>query len=148
MAKKIAGKPSRRDFVKWSGLSGGVILLRSGAILHAEQPSRRIITFDCYGTLIEMRPVGVFLAKLADQHGIDRKAFGSAFGRELDLWLYSAPPREQLRSTYGFEISPGWLDHLMKSSIRFNSGGSGSFVSGDGLVITNSARRRTGDGHR
>src|SRR5213082_1589529 len=30
-----------------------------------------------------------------------------------------------------------WLDHLQKSSVRFSSGGSGSFISADGLVITN-----------
>jgi len=53
------------------------------------------------------------------------------------MWLYSSPPKEQLRSKYGFELTAGWLDHLMKSSVRFNSGGSGSFVSEDGLVISN-----------
>src|SRR5215813_3326515 len=30
-----------------------------------------------------------------------------------------------------------WLEHVQKSSVRFNSGGSGSFVSPDGLVLTN-----------
>src|SRR5262249_25609551 len=30
-----------------------------------------------------------------------------------------------------------WLDHLQKSSVRFNSGGSGSFISANGLCITN-----------
>jgi hypothetical protein len=53
------------------------------------------------------------------------------------MWLYSAPPREQIKKKYGFDLTDAWLEHLMKSSVRFNSGGSGSFVSGDGLVITN-----------
>jgi hypothetical protein len=53
------------------------------------------------------------------------------------MWLYSAPPREQIKAKYGFDVTDAWLEHLMKSSVRFNSGGSGSFVSGDGLVITN-----------
>ena len=53
------------------------------------------------------------------------------------MWLFSEPPREQLKAKYNFDATDAWLDHLMKSSVRFNSGGSGSFVSADGLVITN-----------
>jgi len=53
------------------------------------------------------------------------------------LWLFNQPPRELLRERYGFDAAPAWLDHLQKASIRFNSGGSGSFVSEDGLLISN-----------
>ena len=53
------------------------------------------------------------------------------------MWLFSAPPLKQLKEKYQFEPTPQWLDHLQKSSVRFNSGGSGSFVSATGLVITN-----------
>ncbi len=53
------------------------------------------------------------------------------------MWLYSAPPRHQIKAKYGFDLTDAWLEHLMKASVRFNSGGSGSFVSADGLVITN-----------
>src|SRR5215204_5546589 len=53
------------------------------------------------------------------------------------MWLYSAPPRQQVKAKYGFDLTDAWLEHLMKSSVRFNSGGSGSFVSANGLVITN-----------
>lgn len=56
---------------------------------------------------------------------------------EEGMWLYSNPPRQQLKEKYNFDATAPWLDHLMKSSVRFNSGGSGSFVSGDGLVLTN-----------
>ena len=53
------------------------------------------------------------------------------------MWLYTNPPLAQLKERYGFEPGKDWLEHLQKSSVRFNSGGSGSFVSKDGLVMTN-----------
>src|SRR5213596_3177081 len=53
------------------------------------------------------------------------------------MWLFNAPPLKQLKEKYQFEPSPQWLEHLQKASVRFNSGGSGSFVSPNGLVITN-----------
>jgi hypothetical protein len=53
------------------------------------------------------------------------------------MWLYSNPPTKQLKEKYGFEPTKEWLDHLQRSSVRFNSGGSGSFVSANGLVMTN-----------
>jgi hypothetical protein len=62
---------------------------------------------------------------------------GGAAHADEGMWLYSAPPRAQIKKKYGFDLTDAWLEHLMKSSVRFNSGGSGSFVSGDGLVITN-----------
>jgi hypothetical protein len=56
---------------------------------------------------------------------------------EEGMWLFNSPPLKQFRAKYQFEPTPQWLDHLQKSSVRFNSGGSGSFVSANGLVITN-----------
>lgn len=53
------------------------------------------------------------------------------------MWLYSNPPRKQLEERHGFKVTDTWLEHLMQSSVRFNSGGSGSFVSEDGLVLSN-----------
>src|SRR5256886_1190409 len=53
------------------------------------------------------------------------------------MWLFNHPPRKQLKEKYGFDVTETWLDHVQKSSVRFNSGGSGSFVSEDGLVISN-----------
>jgi Peptidase S46 len=53
------------------------------------------------------------------------------------MWLFSNPPRDYLKKKYGFDADQKWLDHVQKSSVRFNSGGSGSFVSPDGLVMTN-----------
>ena len=53
------------------------------------------------------------------------------------MWLFNQPPRKQLREKYGFDPTDAWLEHLQKSAVRFNSGGSGSFVSAGGLVMTN-----------
>jgi hypothetical protein len=53
------------------------------------------------------------------------------------MWLFNAPPLKQLKEKYQFEPTQQWLEHLQKASVRFNSGGSGSFVSANGLVITN-----------
>ena len=53
------------------------------------------------------------------------------------MWLFNAPPRQLLKEKYDFDATPQWLEHLQKASVRFNSGGSGSFVSADGLVMTN-----------
>jgi hypothetical protein len=53
------------------------------------------------------------------------------------MWLFSSPPLAKLKAKYGVDLTPQWLEHVQKSSVRFNSGGSGSFVSPDGLVMTN-----------
>src|SRR5436190_14018362 len=53
------------------------------------------------------------------------------------MWLFNDPPRKLLQEKYGFSPSDAWLEHVQKSSVRFNSGGSGSFISEDGLVLSN-----------
>src|SRR5436190_1898622 len=53
------------------------------------------------------------------------------------MWLFNSPPLKRFKEEYQFEPTPQWLEHLQKASVRFNSGGSGSFVSANGLVITN-----------
>jgi hypothetical protein len=63
--------------------------------------------------------------------------FSAAATADEGMWLFNAPPVRQLKEKYNFEPTPQWLDHLQKASVRFNSGGSGSFVSANGLVITN-----------
>ena len=53
------------------------------------------------------------------------------------MWTFDNPPRTQLKELYGFEPTQEWLDHIRLSSVRFNDGGSGAFVSPNGLVLTN-----------
>ncbi len=53
------------------------------------------------------------------------------------MWTFDNPPLKQLKDRYGFTPSQEWLDHVRLASVRFNDGGSGSFVSPHGLVLTN-----------
>ena len=52
------------------------------------------------------------------------------------VWTFDHPPAKALEATYGFTPSVEWLDALRLSAVRIG-GGSGSFVSGNGLVLTN-----------
>jgi hypothetical protein len=53
------------------------------------------------------------------------------------MWLFSNPPRKLLKEKYKFEPTDEWLKNVQQAAVRFNSGGSGAFISPDGLVITN-----------
>ena len=53
------------------------------------------------------------------------------------MWLLNDPPRALLQEKYGFELTEDWLQRAMKASVRLNSGGSGGFVSPEGLLVTN-----------
>jgi hypothetical protein len=53
------------------------------------------------------------------------------------MWTFDNPPLKALKEKYGFTPTPEWLEHVRLSSVRFNDGGSGSFVSQNGLVMTN-----------
>lgn len=63
--------------------------------------------------------------------------FLPALHADEGMWLFTNPPKNLLKSKYNFDATPLWLEHLQKSAIRFNNGGSGSFVSPKGLVMTN-----------
>lgn len=52
------------------------------------------------------------------------------------MWPFNHLPKKALRDKYGFEPTEAWLTHVQRSSVRVG-GASGSFVSGDGLVLTN-----------
>jgi len=53
------------------------------------------------------------------------------------MWTFDNPPRKQWKERYKFEPTEAWLEHLRLASVRLNDGGSGSFVSPDGLMVTN-----------
>ncbi|MDQ7826420.1 MAG: S46 family peptidase [Candidatus Eremiobacteraeota bacterium] len=59
-----------------------------------------------------------------------------ATSAEEGMWTFDSLPRGALKKAYGFEPSGEWTDHARLSSVRFK-GGSGSFISATGLVLTN-----------
>ncbi|HDK36361.1 MAG TPA: S46 family peptidase, partial [Bacteroidetes bacterium] len=63
---------------------------------------------------------------------------GSAVAKpDVGMWTFDNPPTKLLQEKYGFTPTKAWLDHVRLSSVRFMDGGSGSFVSPNGLVMTN-----------
>jgi hypothetical protein len=52
------------------------------------------------------------------------------------MWTFNNVPREDIKRKYGFEVTDDWLQKVQLASVRF-PGGSGSFVSPNGLVLTN-----------
>jgi len=56
---------------------------------------------------------------------------------EEGMWTFDNPPLQQLKDKYNFTPTKEWLDHIRLSSVRLNDGGSGSFVSPHGLLLTN-----------
>lgn len=56
---------------------------------------------------------------------------------EEGMWTFDNPPIKQLKDKYNFTPDKAWLNHVRLSSVRLNDGGSGSFVSPHGLLLTN-----------
>src|SRR5215217_728220 len=59
------------------------------------------------------------------------------------MWTFDNPPLKLWKERYGFEPSAAWLERLRLSTVRLaevgttSGGGTGSFVSGEGLIATN-----------
>ncbi|HXU40394.1 MAG TPA: S46 family peptidase [Blastocatellia bacterium] len=53
------------------------------------------------------------------------------------MWTFNNVPKAEIKKRYGFDVTDDWLKKVQLASVRFNNGGSGSFVSADGLVLTN-----------
>ena len=55
---------------------------------------------------------------------------------EEGMWTFFSLPLEQLKEKYNFKPDKEWIDHVRLSTVQID-GGSGAFVSPDGLIMTN-----------
>ncbi len=55
---------------------------------------------------------------------------------EEGMWTFDNLPTKAIQAKFGWAPDQAWLDHVRLSALRF-PGGSGSFVSKEGLVLTN-----------
>lgn len=53
------------------------------------------------------------------------------------MWPFNHLPLEQIEKVHGVKIGSDFIERLRQASVRFNNGGSASFVSANGLVMTN-----------
>ena len=53
------------------------------------------------------------------------------------MWTFNNVPKREIKKRFGFDVTDDWLKKVQLASVRFNNGGSGSFVSADGMVLTN-----------
>lgn len=70
-------------------------------------------------------------------YGID---FDTVKAQKFDMgkmWTFENPPLDYFEETYGFRPSEEWLNKVQKSALKFGSGCSASFISEDGLIMTN-----------
>ncbi len=53
------------------------------------------------------------------------------------MWTFDAFPAAKMRAAYGFAPDQAWLDRVRGAAVRLTGGCSASFVSGEGLILTN-----------
>jgi Peptidase S46 len=63
--------------------------------------------------------------------------FTAAVSADEGMWTFDHPPTKLIEDKYHFTLTQPWLDHVRLASARLNDGGSGSFVSPHGLLLTN-----------
>ncbi len=53
------------------------------------------------------------------------------------LWPFDMVPKDAIAKAHGVTLDDKWLEHVRLSTVRLSAGGTGSFVSGTGLILTN-----------
>src|SRR5262249_28061891 len=87
--------------------------------------------------LEDVMTVKISLIRAALAAAVFGALWGTTVNADEGMWLLNAPPRAILKRRHDFELSDAWIERAMKASVRFNNGGSGGFVSSEGLIVTN-----------
>ena len=64
-------------------------------------------------------------------------AMGVGLTADEGMWTFNNVPRDSIASKYNVTLTNQWLQHVQQSVVRLESGCTGSFVSADGLILTN-----------
>jgi hypothetical protein len=67
-------------------------------------------------------------------HGQEKEASPFDFGK---MWTFENPPKDWFKEAYDFDVTDEWLEDVRLSSLRFATWCSASFVSPNGLIMTN-----------
>ena len=94
---------------------------------------------DCFTPLEKRTPSvkSTHVVRQASAVLLAAALFCSTIPADEGMWTFDNPPLKQLKEKYNFTPTQHWLDHLRLSCVRLNDGGSGSFVSPHGLLLTN-----------
>jgi len=116
------GNPMTQLFRGMKALT--IIVVTAGLLFGCSAGSDSLMTYDA--------------ARKAQLEQIKAGRFDS--GR---MWTFDYPPLDYFEQTYGFRPTQDWMDDARLSSLRMSTGCSASFVSEDGLVMTNHHCART-----
>lgn len=64
-------------------------------------------------------------------------AVSTAARADEGMWTFENFPKQLVREKLGVEVTDAWLDRVRLSTLRLESGCTGSFISGDGLLLSN-----------
>lgn len=78
--------------------------------------------------------LGLFLVVLAVNAQKQQEPNPFDYGK---MWTFENPPKEWFAKAYNFKPEDQWWDDVRKSSLRFANWCSASFISPDGLIMTN-----------